>query len=87
MSKRYDEEFKKELVNEYLKGISLNEIFITYWAPKSIVNGWVKNIAKNATTQNHNTKKQNNYVYVLYNHIRPHSHNGGLTPFEARNKS
>lgn len=27
----------------------------------------------------------NKYVYVWYNHIRPHSHNGGLTPFEARN--
>lgn len=29
----------------------------------------------------------NKYVYVWYNHIRPHSHNGGLTPFEARNIS
>ncbi len=27
----------------------------------------------------------NKYVYVWYNHIRPHSYNGGLTPFEARN--
>ena len=27
----------------------------------------------------------NRYVHVWYNHIRPHSYNGGLTPFEARN--
>ena len=27
----------------------------------------------------------NKYVYVWYNHIRPHTYNGGLTPFEARN--
>ena len=27
----------------------------------------------------------NKYVFLWYNHIRPHSHNGGLTPFEARN--
>ncbi len=27
----------------------------------------------------------NKYVYVWYSHIRPHSYNGGLTPFEARN--
>ena len=26
----------------------------------------------------------NKYVYVWYNHIRPHSYNGGLTPREAR---
>ncbi len=31
-------------------------------------------------------KAVNKYVYVWYNHIRPHSYNGGLTPFEARNK-
>lgn len=24
------------------------------------------------------------YVFVWYNHIRPHSYNNGLTPFEAR---
>ena len=28
----------------------------------------------------------NRYVYVWYNHIRPHTYNGGLTPFEARDK-
>ena len=32
-------------------------------------------------------KAVNKYVYVWYNHIRPHSHNDGLTPFEARNNS
>ena len=26
------------------------------------------------------------YVFVWYNHIRPHSYNGGQTPFEARTK-
>jgi putative transposase len=28
----------------------------------------------------------NNFAYVWYNHVRPHTFNGGLTPFEARNK-
>ena len=27
----------------------------------------------------------NNYIFLWYNHVRPHLHNGGLTPFEARN--
>lgn len=29
----------------------------------------------------------NNFAYVWYNHVRPHTFNGGLTPFEARYKS
>lgn len=28
----------------------------------------------------------NDFSYVWYNHVRPHSFNGGLTPFAARNK-
>jgi putative transposase len=28
----------------------------------------------------------NNFAYVWYNHVRRHTFNGGLTPFEARNK-
>lgn len=27
----------------------------------------------------------NKYIFLWYNHLRPHSHNSGLTPFEARN--
>ena len=27
------------------------------------------------------------YVFVWYNHVRPHSYNGWMTPFEARNLS
>lgn len=38
MKKQYDEEFKKELVNEYIKGVSLNDIFITYGVPKTTIN-------------------------------------------------
>lgn len=29
----------------------------------------------------------NDFAYVWYNHIRPHTFDGGLTPFEARYKS
>jgi len=28
-----------------------------------------------------------NFAYTWYNHIRPHTFNGGLTPFEARNRN
>ena len=26
----------------------------------------------------------NHYVFIWYNHIRPHSYNNGMTPWEAR---
>ncbi len=31
-------------------------------------------------------KAVNRYAFIWYNHIRPHTYNKGLTPFEARNK-
>lgn len=37
MKKQYDIEFKKEIVNEYLKGNSLNDIYQTYGIAKSTV--------------------------------------------------
>jgi len=27
------------------------------------------------------------FAYFWYNHVRPHSFNGGLTPYEARNNT
>lgn len=35
-------------------------------------------------TDNLLNRAVNNYTYSWYNHLRPHSFNGGLTPFEAR---
>lgn len=29
-------------------------------------------------------KAIDNYAYIFYNHKRPHTFNGGLTPFTAR---
>jgi putative transposase len=33
------------------------------------------------------TRAVDDYAYVWYNHLRPHTFNGGLTPFEARSRS
>jgi putative transposase len=38
------------------------------------------------TTEESFDEAVNRYSFVWYNHIRPHTFNGGLTPFEARNK-
>ena len=61
MSKRYDLEFKKEVVREYLKGKSLGDLFATYGVSKSTMSGWIKNTAKNVITQNHKIKKMQYY--------------------------
>lgn len=42
MSKWYDKEFKKEFVEEYLKGSPFNALFIKYEILKSTLNDWVK---------------------------------------------
>jgi len=42
MSKRYDVEFKKEVVHEYLSGKTLNDLFTTYDISKSTISGWIK---------------------------------------------
>ena len=55
MSKRYDEEFKKEIVYEYQKGASLDDIFKNYRVPKSTVSGWIKKYSEEC----HYTKPQN----------------------------
>jgi hypothetical protein len=38
------------------------------------------------TTEESFDEAVNRYAFVWYNHIRPHTFNSGLTPFEARNK-
>lgn len=55
MSKQYDEEFKKEIVSEYLKGTSINNLFITYGVAKSTVSGWIRKYSEEC----HYTKPQN----------------------------
>ncbi len=55
MSKRYDLEFKKEVVREYLKGKSLGDLFATYGVSKSTMSGWIKKYSEEC----HYTKPQN----------------------------
>lgn len=49
------------------------------------------NTLKNDLIYNHSYKTEDElyraieeYAYVTYNHVRPHSYNGYKTPFEAR---
>lgn len=60
MSKHYDEEFKKEVVNEYLKGKSLHELFTTYGVAKSTIAGWNKKYSEEC----HYTKPQSKETII-----------------------
>lgn len=42
MTKKYNEEFKKQLVNEYLNGASYPYLEKAYGVAKSTISGWVK---------------------------------------------
>lgn len=55
MNKKYDEEFKKEIVYEYQKGATLTDIFKTYGVPKSTVTVWIKKYSEEC----HYLKPQN----------------------------
>ncbi len=49
MRKKCDEEFKKEIVLEYQKGASLNDIFTKYGVSKFTTNGCIINYSEDAT--------------------------------------
>ncbi|EEX21507.1 transposase, partial [Blautia hansenii DSM 20583] len=53
MTKKYSEEFKKQMVQEYLKGTSYPKLSKEYQVAKSTLVGWVKKSAKNASLQSH----------------------------------
>ena len=61
MSKRYDEEFKKEIVYEYQKGASLDDIFKNYRVPKSTVSGWIKQYSEECHYTK-TTKQRKEYI-------------------------
>jgi len=42
MSKKYAEEFKKEVVQEYVSGKSYSNISNTYNVPQATLAGWIK---------------------------------------------
>ena len=42
MSKQYNDEFKKQIVDEYLKGVNYAKLEREYGVAKSTAAGWVK---------------------------------------------
>lgn len=59
MNKKYDEEFKKEIVYEYQKGATLTDIFKNYGVPKSTVTVWIKKYSEECHYSKPQTKENN----------------------------
>ena len=79
MNKQYDEEFKKEVVNEYLKGTSLNTLSLTYEISKSTMHGWVKKYSEEC----HYKKPQNTEKNISAEELR--TLNKKITELEKEN--
>lgn len=46
MTKKYDEEFIKQLVHAYIQGTSYSQLEEEYGVAKSTISGWVKKYSK-----------------------------------------
>lgn len=66
MKKHYDEEFKKEIVNEYIRGNSLGDIYNSYGIAKSTVAGWIKKYSEEC----HYTTPQNKEKNISSEELR-----------------
>ena len=80
-SKRYEPEFKKEMVRLVLEeGRTIASVNKEYNLGEGTVRSWIRQLE----TDQELNESTLDYVYGYYNHIRPHSSNGYMTPFEKR---
>ena len=80
-NKRYEPEFKKKMVRLVLEeGRTIASVNKEYNLGEGTVRSWIRQFEEDQEL-NESTL---DYVYGYYNHIRPHSSNGYMTPFEKR---
>lgn len=67
MTKKYNEEFKKQLVNEYLNGSSYPSLEKMYGVAKSTISGWVKKYSEECQyTQPHLSAKHSQSINEIH---------------------
>ena len=72
MSQHYQFEFKKKIVRLHLEeGRTLRSLAEEYNVSKASISKWVYQFCEE-------------FAYVHYNHVRPHSYNNYRMPYEAR---
>ena len=80
-NKRYEPEFKKKMVRLVLEeGRTIASVNKEYNLGEGTVRSWIRQFE----TDQELNESTLDYVYGYYNHIRPHSSNGYMTPFEKR---
>ena len=80
-NKRYEPEFKKKMVRLVLEeGRTIASVNKEYNLGEGTVQSWISQFE----TDQELNESTLDYVYGYYNHIRPHSSNGYMTPFEKR---
>ena len=80
-NKRYEPEFKKKMVWLVLEeGRTIASVNKEYNLGEGTVRSWIRQFE----TDQELNESTLDYVYGYYNHIRPHSSNGYMTPFEKR---
>lgn len=66
MTKKYAEEFKKEVVGEYISGKSYSNISNTYDVPQATLAGWIKKYSEECQY----TKPQNKEPLISLKEMR-----------------
>ena len=61
MTKKYDVEFKKQLVHAYMQGASYSQLQKEYGIAKSTISGWVK---KYSEESRYTSKSQSDHPYA-----------------------
>ena len=80
-NKRYEPEFKKKMVRLVLEeGRTIASVNKEYGLGEGTVRSWIRQFE----TDQELNESTLDYVYGYYNHIRPHSSNRYMTPFEKR---
>lgn len=61
MTKKQDEEFKKQLVHAYMQGTSYSQLEKEYGVAKSTISGWVKKYSEECK---YTSKSQSDHPYA-----------------------
>ena len=91
MPQHYNETLKKQIVRLRLEeGRSIRSIIEEYGMSKASIINWCNEFREELIYLHDYLAEDDFYAsveefaYVWYNHVRPHSYNGYKTPFEAR---
>ena len=66
MTKKYDEEFKKQLVYAYMRGTSYPQLEKEYGVDRSTISGWVKKYSEECSHTTNSQPQNNPYAKEIH---------------------